>query len=121
MAMIVRYILVTEDTAGHLELLQSKGYDAKIVGDHIEVQASEVIEGTVDLSTPEKAKEVLPGVIQKKAVFSYTTRFILRNKKGEVKTYWGVPACKVMGKTSALVTKGEEKRNGLDDIFDMVG
>ena len=121
MAMIVRYITAGKKTAGHLEMLQSKGYDAKLVGDRIEIQASEVIEGTVDLSTPEKAKEVLTEVIQKKAVFSYTTRFILRNKKGEVKTYWSTPACKVMGKTSALVTKGEEKRNGLDDIFDMVG
>jgi len=113
MSMIVRYITAGKKTAGHLELLQSKGYDAKLVGDRIEIQASEVIEGTVDLSTPEKAKEVLTEVVQKKAVFSYKTVF----KFADGKELFSVPACTKLGKVSALVTKGEDKRNDLDDIF----
>jgi len=116
MSMIVRYITAGKKTAGHLELLQSKGYDAKLVGDRIEVQASEVIEGTVDLSTPEKAEEVLAEVVQKKAVFSYKTVF----KFADGKELFSVPACAKLGKFSCLVTKGEDKRHELDDIFDML-
>lgn len=113
MAMIVRYITAGKKTAGHLEMLQSKGYDAKLVGDRIEVQASEVIEGEVNMSTPEAAREVLTEVTQKKAVFSYKTVF----KFADGKELYSVPACTKLGKASCLVTKGEEKKNTLDDIF----
>jgi hypothetical protein len=115
-----RFIKVGKQTAGHKALLESKGYEVSESEGVLAITAHEVIEGTVDLSTPEKAAEVLSEVVQKKAVFSYKTVF----KFADGRELYGVMACTRLGKASALVTKGEEKKakkaNAISDIFDVM-
>lgn len=123
--MATRYIKLTnkkgepsKKTAGHQAVLEAKGYECAVEGDHLAVQASEVIEGTVDISTPELAQEVLANTVAKKAVFSYQTAFKMPNGK----ELSGVMVLNKLGKASALVTKAavktaETKHNALDDIF----
>lgn len=119
MTTIARYIKVGKRTEGHAELLKAKGYEVSENEGVLTVMATKVIEGTVDLSTPEKAKEVLAKVLRNKEVFSYNTVF----KFEDGKELFGVMACTRLGKVSALVTKGEEKAKkagGLNDIFDIL-
>ena len=115
-----RFIKIGKRTAEHKALLEAKGYEVSESDDVLAIQASEVIEGTIDLSTPEKAKEALAEVVAKKAVFSYKTTF----KFADGKELYGVMACTRLGKASALVTKGEEKKtaktNAISDIFDVL-
>jgi len=113
---ILRYITVGKRTAGHLALLESKGYTVRNTGEVLEIQASQVIEGVVDLSTPEKATEALSEAISAGAVYSYKTQFQFPDGK----VLHGIIACARLGKASALVTKGPAKStpNKVDDIFD---
>lgn len=117
MAAIVRYIKKGKKTQEHLATLQSKGYQVADQGEVLAVTCTGVIEGEVDISTPEKAAEALRGAVAQQKVFSYETSF----KFADGKTLHGVFACGKLGKASALITKGEEKKapkvNGLDDIF----
>ena len=116
MAAIVRYIKVGKRTEKHAELLSSKGYEVKERDGMLEISASKVIEGTVDISTPEKAQESLATAVAQKAVFSYTTKFLFPDGK----ELYGVMACTKLGHASALVTKGEpkaKKTSTIDDIF----
>lgn len=116
---IVRYIKSGKRTAKHLEILRSKGYEVEENEEGLVIQASEVVEGTVDLSSPEAAQKVLGDTIAASAVFSYQTKF----KFPDGKVLYGVMACTRLGKASALVTKGEPKEkvakvNAVNDIFD---
>jgi len=113
-----RYIKSGKRTAGHKAVLESKGYEVSENEEGLVIDASEVVEGTVDLSTPEKAKEALTAVVSQNAVFSYQTKFLFPDGK----ELYGVMACTRLGKASALVTKGEPKEkvkkpNAVDDIF----
>lgn len=114
---IERYIKVGKRTENHQELLESKGYEVTNQDGVLTVKCSGVREETVDLSTPEKAKEIITEVVAKQQVFSYTTKFIFADGK----ELYGVLACSRLGKISALITKGEEKKakktSQLDDIF----
>ena len=123
--MATRYIKLTnkkgepsKKTAGHQAVLEAKGYECRVEDDHLAVECSEVIEGTVDVSTPEAAQEAFANAIAKKAVFSYQTTFKLNNGK----ELSGVMVLNKLGKASALVTKAakqraEKQHNALDDIF----
>jgi len=112
-----RFIKIGKRTATHRAVLESKGYEVEERDGSLVVEASEVIEGTINLSTPEKAKEILGEVINKKAVFSYTTKFQFPDGK----ELYGVMACTRLGKASALVTKGKPKAKtggAFSDIMD---
>jgi hypothetical protein len=123
-----RYIRLTNKkgersrrTAGHQALLEGKGYECRENGENLEVQATEVREGTIDLSTPEKAREALNDAVQNQAVFSYQTTFRFEDGK----ELSGVMALSRLGNASALVTKGEpkpkeKKVSPLDAIFDIL-
>lgn len=117
---MLRFIKVGKRTAGHRALLEKKGYEVEEQDGVLQVTCSKVIEGTVDLSTPEKQKEVLTEVIAKKQVFSYTTEFKLTTDEGELVTRWGIMACTLLKNVSALVTKGAEaeaKPHAINDVF----
>jgi hypothetical protein len=103
---MVRYIRIGKKTEAHLDTLQKMGYEVKKDGDFIEVQATAVNSGEVDISTAEAAKASIGGAIKAKAVFDYTTKF----KFASGKTLHGVLACGQLGKFSALVTKGEKEK-----------
>lgn len=113
---IVRFIKIGKKTEGHEELLKAKGYEVTRNEDVLQVTCTAVREGTMDLSTPEKAAEILREVVTKKEVFSYETKF----QFADGKVLFGVMACSRLGKASALITKGEAKKakvSQLDDIF----
>ena len=116
-----RYIKVGKATAGHNALLTAKGYETRLADNKLFITASEVIEGIVDLSTEEKAKEAFTLLIAKKAVYSYKTRFIFPDGK----ILFSIPACTRLGAASALVTSGvkapkAKKHNAMTDIFAMI-
>ena len=118
---ITRFITVGKKTQGHEAILKAKGFECSVFNGTLEIQATEVVEGVIDLSTPEKATEVLADMLAQHKVFSYRTHFIISNK-GELEEVWGMLACGKLGKVSCLVTKGEVTRQlrPLDDIFDIL-
>lgn len=110
-----RYIKKGKNTKKHMELLRAKGYEVEEQEKFICVKASEVVEGEVDFSSPEKTTEVITNMIKEKQVFSYQTVFDFGDKKLK-----GILACGRLGLISSLVTKARvrvKKINANDAIF----
>ena len=128
MATMTRYISTVgkdgkenKKTINHKAALESKGFEVEEKDGMLEIQATEVVEGVVDLSTPEKANEVLTDMLAQHKVFSYQTEFIFADREGKPNLH-GTFALSKLGKVSCLVTKGEAKEkvtavSGLDSIF----
>ena len=115
---MIRYIKIGKRTQEHKDVLESKGYEVSLEDGVLAIQASGLVEGKVDLSTPEKAQTVLSELIANRQVFSYETKFIFPDGK----VLHGIFACTRLGKASALITKGAGKKtkgaNMMSSIFD---
>jgi len=112
-----RIIRIGRNTEGHDEILRAAGYEVTEKDGNYIVTANEVVEGEVDVSTPEKAKALKDEMVANKAVFSYSTRFHLPNGK----VLSGIMACRPLGKFSALITKAPrtqtKKASALDEVW----
>lgn len=75
-----RKIKKVDATLGHGRQLQAFGYPVVETPTHFVVQATGVVTGVVDVSTPEAAQAALKDLIVRKAVWSYKTKFRFADK-----------------------------------------
>lgn len=94
-----------KNTGGHLEALQSYGYDAQKDDDKIVVNCSGFVDGPIDARTEEKLLDAVEGLVKNNKLFTYKTKFLIINKNDEEAEVQGIAACGKLGELSCFIAK----------------
>lgn len=102
MSTISGQIKLNNKTSNHPESLRSQGYKVDVNDGVATVEGTSVVEGPVDLSTPEKAVKSFQTIVREKQLCTYGTRFLFPDGK----TRFSFPAI-------LALTRSESLRNSL--------